>query len=117
MFPPATALSFPGSLDQARSLANTDKKWVLCNIQDHTEFASHMLNRDTWVNETLEEVRSLYTIVSWADVPFKINYLLQDTVGDPMLHFKHSFSICNDINIYFATWSGRAHTFCCIVFH
>lgn len=33
------------------------------NIQSHEQFASHMLNRDTWVHETMESVlRTTYLL-------------------------------------------------------
>lgn len=53
MFPPPSHLSFPGTLAEARSLAKTEQKWILVNIQCDKEFSSHMLNRDVWTNETL----------------------------------------------------------------
>jgi Thioredoxin-like len=34
-------------------MARDEKKWVLVNIQSHEEFASQMLNRDTWVDDTV----------------------------------------------------------------
>ena len=38
---------------QARSMAKDDKKWMLVNIQSHLEFSSQMMNRDTFVDETI----------------------------------------------------------------
>lgn len=51
LFPPPNHLSFPGSLQDARTLCKEDKKWLIVNIQQHTVFASQILNRDTWVND------------------------------------------------------------------
>ena len=56
MFPPPTALNFVGSLEQCREQGKTDGKWIIANLQDHAEFASHMLNRDTWVDDMVEQV-------------------------------------------------------------
>jgi len=56
MFPPPRHISFPGTFKDARELAKQDKKWLLVNIQFHEEFASHMLNRDTWANEMVETI-------------------------------------------------------------
>ena len=36
--------------------ANQKKKLVLVNIQSTTDFDSHKLNRDTWKDETIEEI-------------------------------------------------------------
>ena len=33
--------------------AKDDKKWMLVNIQSHLEFSSQMMNRDTFVDETV----------------------------------------------------------------
>jgi len=54
MFPPPRHLSYQGSLQEARDLAMQDRKWLVVNIQSHTEFSSQMLNRDTWTNEMVE---------------------------------------------------------------
>ena len=56
MFPPPAALNFVGSLEQCREQGKVDGKWVLANLQDHAEFASHMLNRDTWMDDMVEQV-------------------------------------------------------------
>ena len=53
VFGPPTHLSFPGSLESAKELAKADKKWLLVNIQNHLEFASSQLNRDTWTDDTV----------------------------------------------------------------
>lgn len=34
-------------------MAKDDKKWMLVNIQSHLEFSSQMMNRDTFVDETI----------------------------------------------------------------
>jgi hypothetical protein len=40
-----------------------DGRWLVVNIQTHEEFASHMLNRDTWVDETIESIlRTTYML-------------------------------------------------------
>ena len=54
MFPPPIHISFPGTLAEARDMAKQQRKWLIVNLQSHTEFASHMLNRDTWSNEMIE---------------------------------------------------------------
>mmetsp|Transcript_702 Transcript_702/g.1211 ORF Transcript_702/g.1211 Transcript_702/m.1211 type:complete len:830 (-) Transcript_702:2695-5184(-) len=66
LFPPAIHLSLPGSLDEARSTAlqSEPRRWLVVNLQSHEQFASHMLNRDTWAHETVDSVlRS--TFVFW----------------------------------------------------
>ena len=56
VFGPPTHLSFPGSLESAKELAKADKKWLLVNIQNHLEFASSQLNRDTWTDDTVVSI-------------------------------------------------------------
>lgn len=56
MFPPPAHLSFVGNFDMAVDMSNSDKKWLLVNIQYHEEFSSHMLNRDTWSDDTVEQI-------------------------------------------------------------
>ena len=51
MFPPPRHLSSPDLFEDLKTMAKSDKKWILVNIQNHMEFSSHMLNRDTWSNE------------------------------------------------------------------
>jgi len=47
---------FKGSFDDAACAAESSGKLLLVNIQDETQFASHLLNRDTWANETVKNV-------------------------------------------------------------
>lgn len=41
---------------KAKEVASRDKKWIIVNIQDQAEFASHMLNRDTWSDELVQNI-------------------------------------------------------------
>jgi hypothetical protein len=56
MFPPPSHLSYAGSFAEVRRVAAADSKWILINIQNHNEFSSHLLNRDTWKDETVESI-------------------------------------------------------------
>lgn len=56
LFQPPTDLVFRGSLQDAREAAKGDTKWLLVNIQDHQQFSSHMLNRDTWSDDVVQNV-------------------------------------------------------------
>lgn len=33
-----------------------ENRWILVNIQSHSEFTSHLLNRDVWTNDTIESL-------------------------------------------------------------
>eukprot|EP01038_Epipyxis_sp_PR26KG_P008136 gene8136-11014_t len=56
LFDPPRHLSFPGSFDQAKITSTNEKRWLLINIQSHDEFQSHLLNRDTWIDETIQSL-------------------------------------------------------------
>jgi len=47
---------FNGSFDEARENAKRNKKWLLVNIQDSSEFACQVLNRDLWKNKDVKEL-------------------------------------------------------------
>ncbi|GLI69181.1 hypothetical protein VaNZ11_013750 [Volvox africanus] len=49
-------LVFSGNAEMAMGEAAANGKWLLLNVQSATEFASHMLNRDTWSHEALKEL-------------------------------------------------------------
>lgn len=36
--------------------AKNEGKWLLVNIQDEIVFASHMLNRDTWADDVVQNL-------------------------------------------------------------
>jgi UBA-like domain/Thioredoxin-like len=53
---PPTELLHHGSWEEFRGAGKKEKKWLLVNIQDDKDFDSFRLNRDTWSDETLQEV-------------------------------------------------------------
>lgn len=52
--PPPTKINITTSFEKAKKFSAHNKKWLVVNIQNHEEFSSHQLNRDTWVNETIQ---------------------------------------------------------------
>ncbi|KAK1946379.1 Plant UBX domain-containing protein 7 [Phytophthora citrophthora] len=56
LFQPPTAIMFQGTYSDARTLAKSEGKWLLVNIQDEIVFASHMLNRDTWSDDVVQNL-------------------------------------------------------------
>lgn len=44
------------TLDQARTRAKEENKWILINIQDSSEFQSQVFNRDFWSNTRIKQV-------------------------------------------------------------
>jgi len=47
---------FNGSFSEARDNAKKASKWLLVNIQDTSEFACQVLNRDLWKNEDVKDL-------------------------------------------------------------
>lgn len=45
-------------LEQAKDYAQTQKKWLLVNIQNSREFQCQVLNRDIWSNSSIKKVVS-----------------------------------------------------------
>lgn len=44
------------SWDEARTLGKEDKKWIMVNLQDMSDFGCQMLNRDIWKDRAVKEV-------------------------------------------------------------
>jgi hypothetical protein len=92
--PPVDILWKGADIDQAREEALKDGKWLLVNIQSHSEFASHLLNRDTWSDTIVKEaVKSGFVLMQMYDSSeqgqkfnffYKINKLPCVVVVDPM---------------------------------
>jgi len=58
LYPMQEDISYHGDIMEARRVAKAGKKWLLVNIQSHSEFDSHCLNRDTWTDENIREIIS-----------------------------------------------------------
>ncbi|CAH0484537.1 unnamed protein product [Peronospora farinosa] len=56
LFQPPTAIMFQGTYADARTHAKNEGKWLMVNIQDEIVFASHMLNRDTWSDDVVQNL-------------------------------------------------------------
>ncbi|KAF5836331.1 hypothetical protein DUNSADRAFT_6058 [Dunaliella salina] len=56
LFQAPTGLLFRGDFEGAKAHAAQEGKWLMLNVQDKSEFASHRLNRDTWSNGVLRDM-------------------------------------------------------------
>ena len=56
LFKPPLELIFQGNFVEAKETGAAVKKWLLVNVQDGREFASHTLNRDVWNNSKVKDV-------------------------------------------------------------
>lgn len=64
-------------IDGAKTLGRSEKKWILVNIQDATEFVCQVLNRDFWSNEDVKrKVRDNFIFLQYQhDSPNGERYL------------------------------------------
>lgn len=66
LFAPPTDIMFEGVFMAAREAAKKQNMWLLVNIQDDKEFASHQLNRDFWNDDTVQATVAS-TCVFWQE--------------------------------------------------
>ena len=51
-----TELMFTGTFYELRQKGKTEDKWLLINIQRESEFKTHVLNRDVWSDECIQDM-------------------------------------------------------------
>ncbi|KAL5092484.1 hypothetical protein Trisim1_001737 [Trichoderma cf. simile WF8] len=56
LFRPPYELMYRISWDEARTLGKEDKKWIMVNLQDMSDFNCQMLNRDIWKDRAVQEL-------------------------------------------------------------
>ncbi|KAM0255259.1 hypothetical protein ACHAQJ_005967 [Trichoderma viride] len=56
LFRPPYELMTRLSWDEARTLGKEDKKWIMVNLQDMSDFSCQTLNRDIWKDRAVQEV-------------------------------------------------------------
>ncbi|KAL7942507.1 hypothetical protein V8C42DRAFT_331193 [Trichoderma barbatum] len=56
LFRPPYELMSRLSWDEARTLGKEDKKWIMVNLQDMSDFNCQMLNRDLWKDRAVHEL-------------------------------------------------------------
>lgn len=67
LFRPPFEMMSPLSFDGAKQEAISSKKWIMVNIQDNSEFACQMLNRDLWANSTVKTtVSANFIFLQWS---------------------------------------------------
>mmetsp|Transcript_31899 Transcript_31899/g.73295 ORF Transcript_31899/g.73295 Transcript_31899/m.73295 type:complete len:367 (+) Transcript_31899:3-1103(+) len=54
--PPTHLIHRGGGFQGARAIARDSKRWLLVNLQRDSEFSSHVLNRDVWRDELVENL-------------------------------------------------------------
>jgi hypothetical protein len=56
LFRPPFDIMFRGAFEEARAAAREQSKWLLVNVQDPTEFACQVLNRDLWSDSFVKDI-------------------------------------------------------------
>ncbi|ORY93425.1 hypothetical protein BCR43DRAFT_377107 [Syncephalastrum racemosum] len=56
LFRPPFDIMYKGAFEEARAAARDGKKWLLINVQDQSEFACQVLNRDLWSDSIVKEI-------------------------------------------------------------
>lgn len=56
MFRPPFELMSHFTIEEARDEGKAEKKWIMANLQDMSDFNCQALNRDIWKNESIAEV-------------------------------------------------------------
>ncbi|CAO3685233.1 unnamed protein product [Umbelopsis ramanniana] len=56
LFRPPFDIMYQGDFENARNHAKENKKWLLVNIQDPTEFSCQVMNRDLWSEQAVKDV-------------------------------------------------------------
>ncbi|KAL1889630.1 UBX domain protein Ubx2 [Sporothrix stenoceras] len=54
--PPYDLIEHVSSWDEARSIGKDEKRWILCNIQDMSDFQCQALNRDIWKDAAIKQL-------------------------------------------------------------
>lgn len=75
LFRPPIELCFWGPFQSARDYASARNKWLMVNLQDHTEFSSQCLNRDVWSNLRLKNIIQKFFIFWQVNVSFVMNVM------------------------------------------
>jgi thioredoxin-related protein len=56
LFRPPFDIMYRGSFEEAREAAKDNSKWLMINIQDPTEFACQIMNRDLWSDSFIKDI-------------------------------------------------------------
>lgn len=62
VFRPPTDLIFAGTFQMVKEFAKNENKWLIVNLQDNTEFACQVLNRDIWSYKELKSMIRKYFV-------------------------------------------------------
>jgi thioredoxin-related protein len=56
LFRPPFDIMYHGEFEEARETAKEKNKWLMINIQNQTEFACQVMNRDLWSDSFVKDI-------------------------------------------------------------
>ncbi len=56
LFRPPFDIMFHGDFEEARETAKEKNKWLMINVQNQTEFACQVMNRDLWSDSFVKDI-------------------------------------------------------------
>jgi thioredoxin-related protein len=70
---------FHGNFEEARDTAKENNKWLMINIQNQTEFACQVMNRDLWSDSFVKDIikESFIFLQVWKSVFVVVLYSLK----------------------------------------
>jgi hypothetical protein len=111
LFPPPRDIVFPFNFDDLCRHAAEEEKYCLVNIQKRQEFASQMLNRDTWADEDVRTIMG-FRFVFWQqefESSAGTQYLCLLTYADVLLTYADVLLTCAYVCLRMLTYAGMQY--------
>ncbi|CAK7566155.1 MAG: UBX domain protein Ubx2 [Sporothrix epigloea] len=110
--PPFDLIERVSSWDEARSIGKDQKRWILANVQDLSDFGCQVLNRDHWKDKAIRQlVRENFLFLQYDKHDLKaqsyINYYMPGGQDDNLDNFPHVGVVDPRTGEQVKVWSGR----------
>ncbi|CAK7227608.1 UBX domain protein Ubx2 [Sporothrix bragantina] len=110
--PPYDLIERVSSWDEARSIGKEEKRWILANIQDLSDFQCQALNRDIWKDEAIRQlVRENFLFLQYSkddiNAQSYINYYMPGGQDENPDNYPHIGVVDPRTGEQVKVWSGR----------
>ncbi|CAK7206242.1 UBX domain protein Ubx2 [Sporothrix eucalyptigena] len=110
--PPYDLIEHVSSWDEARSIGKEEKKWILANIQDMSDFQCQALNRDIWKDEAIRQlVKENFVFLQYSkddlNAQSYINYYMPGGQDENPDNYPHIGVVDPRTGEQVKVWSGR----------
>ncbi|CAK7219873.1 UBX domain protein Ubx2 [Sporothrix curviconia] len=110
--PPYELIERVSSWDEARSIGKEEKRWILANIQDMSDFQCQALNRDIWKDEAIRQlVRENFVFLQYSkddiNAQSYINYYMPGGQHENPDNYPHIGVVDPRTGEQVKVWSGR----------